>query len=86
MNPFIGQEQAQLETWLEEAQRQLAEGTTPQSIGAGDFSSTDFVQGNPQDRIALLLEALHLLDPQTYPATATRRVTRTRIRIGENEW
>jgi hypothetical protein len=85
VNPFTGQPQAQLEIWLAEAQRQLAEGTTPQSILAGDFSSTDFVQGNPEDRIAKLLEALNRLDPLTYPAADTRRVTRTRVRVSNSD-
>ena len=81
MNPFLGQTQTQLEIWLREAQEALATGRTPQSINAGDFGSTDFVQGNAEYRISQLLEALNLLAPETYPSSLTRRVTRTKIKV-----
>ena len=85
VNPFFGVAREQLEAWLLEAQRQYAERTTPQSIGAGDFSSTDFVEGNPLERIEALYKALNVIAPEEYPLDQIRRRNRTRMTVSNSE-
>lgn len=81
INPFIGQSQTQLETWLAEAQKDLAQGKTTSYAMGGDVSKSSAIQMTPMQRIQKLLEALHVLDPDTYPASSIRRVSRTRISV-----
>ncbi len=81
MNPFIGWTQTQLETALRDAQDDLAAGKTITGAGAGDTRFDNQVSLDPQKRIELLLRALNLLDPVTYPASQITRVTRTKLVI-----
>lgn len=77
--------QAQLETWLEEAQEALATGQTVMRVrtlaGNGGTETESNVEVNVKERIERLLYALFLLDPEEYPASETRRVTRTQIEV-----
>lgn len=85
MNPFIGATQAQLESWLRDAQRDLAAGKTISAVNAGDAGSQKMVQMTPLDRITKLLAALSLIDPTTYPPADIRKVTRTKTFVSWNE-
>lgn len=79
LNPFIGQPRAQLETWLRDAQTDLALGKTITDAGAGDTNFRNEVACDPIERIEDLLYALFLIDPVTYPASKIARVTRTQV-------
>jgi hypothetical protein len=81
VNVFFGIPQATLETWLRDAQADLAAGKTLVSYSTGDTSGSKIVQSSPQTRIELILRALYLIDPESYPASSVSRVTRTRIRV-----
>lgn len=80
-NPFIGQLRPQLETWLREAQEDLASGATLTAAGAGDTNVQRRVNIEPEKRIELLYRALNAIDPETYPLSAITRVTRTKIEV-----
>ena len=85
MNPFIGVAQSQLETWLAECQEELAGGTTLTQAAVADVNS-QFMPGRNlgvERRIELLLKALNLLDPDTYPASQVQRVRVTTSRFDD---
>ena len=76
-NPFVGKTQAWLEARLEEAQADLAAGKSTVSAGEGNVQFSKLVHQSPSERIAMLLRALNVLDPTTYPLSNITRVTRT---------
>jgi len=84
INYFIGQPSAQLVIWLREAQEALAAGQTVIQVdtraGSGGNSTTGKIEVDVRERIELLLGALNLLDPVTYPSSV-RKVSKTRVRV-----
>jgi len=79
--PFIGWSQKELETSLRSAQDDYAAGKTLSSVNGGDAGSSKLVQMNPEQRIKAILYELFLVDPDTYPASAQNRVTRTQVKF-----
>lgn len=73
MEHFVNVSQEQLETWLAEAQADLAAGKTVTSAAAGDASSSNRVDKTPLARIELLYKELNLRDPDTYPLSKIAR-------------
>lgn len=74
-DPFIGRSQAWLEDQLKLAQNDLAFGKTVTSVTAGDVSNGKQVQATAEKRIAILLAALRLRDPEKYPSVDVIRPT-----------
>lgn len=68
MNYYIGKSQAWLEAELEKAQAEFAAGKVVTGASAGDASTNKQVSMSLERRIQQILKALHLLDPDTYPA------------------
>lgn len=78
LNYFIGWSQEDLETELRAAQEELARGKNFSEIASEGTSSRAEIETKAKERIELLLEALYLLDPDTYPLTSISRTTRTK--------
>ena len=70
VNYLIGQSQANLEAELAKAQADFMAGKTTINVSAGDASSGKQVNMSVERRIQQLLKALHILDPDNYPATS----------------
>lgn len=70
MNYLIGQSQAQLEAELAKAQADFLAGKTTISVSAGDANTSKQVNMSIERRIQQILKALHILDPDTYPASS----------------
>lgn len=81
LNYFIGKTQAQLETALASAQADLLAGSAVMQAAAGDASTQLRIEYDTKNRIELILAALNALDPVTYPAAQTKRVSRTKVQI-----
>jgi hypothetical protein len=48
---------------------------------AGDTQAQLRIEYDTKNRIELILAALNVIDPVTYPASQTKRVSRTRLRV-----
>ncbi len=78
LNYFIGWSQGDLEAELRAAQEDLAAGKVLTQNRAGEAGSSSQVDQSAQQRIQLILKALNLLDPETYPLDQVTAVTTTR--------
>ena len=78
-NPFIGRDQAWLETALRRTQDELASGMSAISGGIDGVQFGNIMTIGPTQRLTLLLQALNRLDPATYPVDSTIIPTRTVI-------
>ena len=79
INYFIGQTQESLETQLAAAQEELATGKHAASVSVGESSFTFEQELSLTKKIEMLLRALNLLDPDTYPIDQITPTTRARI-------
>jgi hypothetical protein len=85
LNYFIGWSIQKLETALAAAQEDLAAGASIESAGSGDVNSRNKTELSPQERIKMILKALNLADPDSYPASTSVAITRTRINFAQGE-
>lgn len=76
-NPFIGWTQAELELELRRAQDDFAAGASVSSSSAGDTTGSYRGELSAKRRIELILKALYLLDPATYPLDQIVSIDRT---------
>lgn len=83
-SPFIGWDQARLETQLDELQQQKADGKTIISAGAGDVTATERVGTSIDLCLEQVLAALYYLDQAgqvspagKYPRESCFRARRT---------
>lgn len=67
LNPFIGMDQPTLEAALTAAQADLAAGKTVIEAEVPGIRSRNQLDLSPIERIRLILKALNILDPITYP-------------------
>lgn len=79
MNYFLGRSQDWLEKQLRLQQQNLALGKTTTAVGAGDTHSGSAVQIGTVECIRMILAALSILDPATYPPEQVTPVTETRV-------
>lgn len=82
-NPFIGQQQSDLEAALKLAQADLMAGRATIRAKSGDIMLDSQVDTSLQERIRLILKALNLLDPATYPIDQISMATQTRAVFGD---
>ena len=76
-NPFIGRDQAWLESALRKTQDELASGMSAISGGIEGVQFGNIMTIGPTQRLTLLLQALNKLDPDTYPIDDITISTRT---------
>ncbi len=79
INYLIGRTQEDLERALAEAQNDLMAGRAIVQTGAGDTSSQSSMEKKCEDRIKIILKALHVIDPDKYPLDQTTAITETRV-------
>ena len=84
MNPFFGQSRVQLETWLADAQSELATGKTITAWSGEDSHNENqaWRQLHPERRIVLLFQELNRQYPIDYPIQNTLHVSRTKAAFG----
>lgn len=68
-NPFVGWTESELLTERRKIQEEIAAGGPIVSAGAGDVNSSRQTQFGAIQRLGLIMRALHILDPDTYPLT-----------------
>lgn len=78
-DPFIGWTQAELESALKDAQRELAEGKSLTSVSAGDGSASKAIQMTPITRIRKILLKLHTIDAVAYPMDSITPTSQTQV-------
>ena len=78
INYFIGWSQQDLEEALREAQEDLAQGKSTIAAQGGDSRIGSQVDLSAQERIKMILKALNLLDPDTYPIASVSSINTTR--------
>lgn len=78
-NPFIGLSQTRLESELAQAQSDLLAGKATIDARSGEVMIRSQPDISLQQRIRLILRALNLIDPQTYPADQISPDSQTRI-------
>ena len=76
-NPFVGKTQVWLEAELAKAQDDLASGSSTVSGGEGTVQFSRVLHQSPGARIEMILRALNVLAPNTYPLTSITRATRS---------
>lgn len=78
INHFVGWTREELETALRRAQEDLAAGKSIESSRAGDIGKTEHHEKSIDERIEMILAALHKIAPEVYTPENTRKVTRTK--------
>ncbi len=78
INYFVGWSRQELETELRAAQEDLAAGKATVSAQAGEVRNGSAVELSAQERIKLILRALHKDYPEDYPAADVTAITSTR--------
>lgn len=86
INYFLGQSRQQLESALAERQAELLAGKTVTRIAAGDADATSAITLPTTKVIEMILSALNLIDPDTYPASSIRRIDRTIGQVRQKLW
>jgi hypothetical protein len=79
INYFKGWSREQLEAALKDAQEDLAAGKSTVSAGAGDANSSSKIDKSAEERIKMLLRALHDEAPEDYPLEEVTATNETRI-------
>ena len=79
LNYFLGWAKKDLEAALRLAQEDLAAGKDTTSAGAGDAHVSSKIEMTPQARIEMILKALNVLDPETYPIDQITAIRQARV-------
>jgi hypothetical protein len=82
-NPFIGWSQADLESELELAQTDLAQGKTTTQAGDGNVMVKSQISARPEVRVEIILRALNRIAPTLYPIGDITRITTARVVFGD---
>lgn len=82
-NPFTGWSEAELLAKRREIQEEIAAGGAVVSASAGDVNSQTQTQLGAMTRLALVMRALHKLDPDAYPLTDLPRTRSVAIMGGQ---
>ena len=81
---FIGKDIVWLETKLNAALEESANGTVLTNWAEGDTNAGHQLTNSPDERIRRLSHDLSILDPATYPIEAITRVVRTKPNFSSN--